>query len=179
MPTTITPTNCVSKPIVALLNTLAASTACQTFLGAGNEAAALAKIHLHELPQPTNKEDYSDAEWASLHPLVLITAPEGEDWFSLDAIATGQTYTEQFRAMLEFQRIVTPGALTEGDIALDMIEKVGSVIKDMADVAGQPDKFWFTSIRIGQPVWRADRQDRINLGDLQALWVFVEAAEDA
>jgi len=178
MPTTITPSNSVSKPIKQLMDALSNSAAARTFLGAANPAAALARIYLHELPKPAaTRDDYSSAEWAALHPHILLTPPDGQQWYELIAAGTGAHYSCSFRAQMEFTRIVVPGSKTEGDICLEFIETVGGIIDELAGVRYEPTGFAFTRITIDQPVWRADPQDRIELGDLQALTVFIAAEE--
>lgn len=60
----------------ALITSVSRSATFQTFVGAADAAAALARIHDRVAPWPTNGQEYTAAELAALYPCAVVDVGE-------------------------------------------------------------------------------------------------------
>lgn len=130
------PTDAEGSPSIAeeaLRVTLANCTEFQSMLGVADEAGALAKIHVHALPPPSDGEAYQDGEEEAYRPFAIIfTRPfgNGHTW---RRVAT-ETWRDsgQIMIMLELKP-PTNLARNEGALNRYWLNRIGLIEK------GNPD----------------------------------------
>lgn len=150
-----TPTSIVSLPLQYLKATIAASAAFQGLVGAANEAAAMAFVHIVSVPGTVSP------------PYAVVDVMTGT-W---EARAGGtRKFFEQF-GTLEFQlraAISDSSDAEQGNEAVDFLNTAGEILEDMLQLAGTPGYLAITGARHALPA-RPTREARRGVTDFYEL----------
>lgn len=172
MAPTIVGTNCLTQAedaIVALVCNLASF---QLFVGCppGDQLAAKAKIHVHDLPQTLQEDSdtWSDAEHLAMFPLAIIREPlEGEMFTVVQAARDREIrFNLNLRYSLTLEKFAQAG-LDDQDQMRDFVNAYGAILDEMVEVANaNPGEFAPTGIRQGGSLYRTHYAKREYLGDI-------------
>jgi hypothetical protein len=169
----VSPTGPISLPLSHLRVLLADCAAFRSWVGAADQAAALARIHLCELPPPAAAgPGYTDDELVALRPCAVIdlwTSPRGfgdepQSWRRLGSPAG--PFAEAGKLALNLIDNVAAGdADSLVDAKFAFLNDVGATISDLLDLAGTDGYLNVTSVEIYQGPGRADGKMLDTYGD--------------
>ncbi len=94
--------SCVLDSVIRLQQSLADSAACQTFLGVATASEAIEKIHFAGLPGPNDDNQYTDAEYYSLFPFVMIELPADGGAMSARPVSRSGGVDHELSGSLQF-----------------------------------------------------------------------------
>jgi hypothetical protein len=168
------PAGSVSLAQDRLRDTLAASTAFQTWVGAANATAAAARVYLDDLPEPAGQEDYTRAELEAYRPMAIIETDE--EGFTYEHGATGDSFefdvSGKLRLCLE-QSVSEALANDNAELLLQFRNSYGQILDDLCDLAGTPGYLGIVRMRTYGPFrMHPDRIPR--QGDAVWVWVVIE-----
>lgn len=155
---------------------LANSAAFQTFVGAANATAALAKIYHDAWPKPTTGATHTLAEITALRPSAIIYTEEDQgftverdasgasDW---DRKNSGRLVAVLFRNVPEADR----NNLTK--VATDFRTTVGAIIDELMDQSVTAGRLHIQRITASGP-WRTAKERLQAEGDAQAFELMIE-----
>jgi hypothetical protein len=135
----VTPSGALSVPQAALRLMLADCAAARTWLGAADQAAALARIHYDGLPAPANGAEYTLEELTTYRPYAVIYTPDRRGLvYHLDAISTHSEFRRNGAVCL---RLYNSPDETDNDeptseANLKWKNTLGAILDGLADLAG-------------------------------------------
>jgi len=161
---TVTAEHTLSVPLSALKTLLAASAACQAFLGAD----AAERIHLAVLPVNDDGEPLADAQVSALRPFALVMhhVPSGSEWNSLKP-ANGS-----LRVALE--RNVAPDvSVPDAEIAFE--NQIGAIAEEIQSLGLTGGHLIVRRVTIiagpGRESWaEGQAQGQYHFAGLQVFW---------
>lgn len=140
-------------PLETLRNTLAASSAFQTLVGADPyypTDEALDRIYIDLIDRPANDgESFAASEWDTLRPFALLYYPD--NGYSLTRVALGNyKCSATVHIRLEVSMSSLTGA-TEVALAESFYELVGDIVEDLAELTDSGQGYAdIQSIRLGR-----------------------------
>ena len=133
----VAPANPISKALYYLGLTLADAAAFRTWVGAINQAEALAHIYEQALPDPAAGAAHTRSELEGYRPFAIIFV-DAEEGFAFDRDAYGGAADFAHRGALWIMLEQTVDTqLTAAESDRDWLNALGGIINDMEELAGQ------------------------------------------
>lgn len=158
-----------------LRTTLSHSAAMQSFLGAGNQAAALARIYNDALP-PGAGDKYTVAELEALRPCVIVST---ERWRSLrqaagDSVGDVDCWSAEGQLRVGVYRTVPSNIATDlSQVDTTMRTLAATIAVDLINMSEQAGRLACTGIHFDGP-FRVAPNELKNHGDEQSFILSVD-----
>jgi len=177
----VSPTGPISLPLSHLRLLVADCTAFRTWVGAANQAAALAKIHLCELPAPAAPgSGYTTTELQTLRPCAIVDLwtpirGYGEQPQAWQMRGEGGPFLESGKLTLDFlDDVDVTDAAVLSDAKFRFLNNVGAVVDQMLDLSGSDGYLNANRIEVYQGPGRADERMQETYGDHWRVQLLVQ-----
>jgi len=163
----------VSLAVDHLRVMLADSATFRTWVGAANQAAALARIYYEALPPPANRNEYTLAEALALRPFAQIwSAPHAG--FTMRPDAVGARSAESGSLSIQFEQTVD-SLITDdaAEISRRFANVIGKIMDDLDAVREVAGYLSFTALAFSG-VGRGDMDKRSAQGDFVVATIDME-----
>lgn len=155
----VAPTGMISLPLDYLRLTLADATAFRTWVGAANQAAALAKIY------PIQKASYTSAD------LPLAVVDWAENFRRVKNAGGSRNWFEQEGDLSVIFRGAVNPAHDDADAAYTFLNSLGAILSEVETLAGKPGYLNITAISLQDGPSRPNEDEAKELGDFyQAVY---------
>jgi len=146
----VSPAGSISLSEAALRTMLSTVAAFQTFAGAGDAAAALAKIHLGDLPDPADLTQYTLAELQGYRPYAIVYLSE-LDGYRSRLIGEPFSFDSAGRVMIHLEQDASgwAGNRPTRDADQEFLNAVGGIVDGLREIRGvAAGHLQFRSIRL-------------------------------
>lgn len=148
MAPTLTGTSRITQAEDLLISTLSQSSEFQDFTDTNTSTLAALRIYCVEIPGTAEDQDHwTEEEWSKLFPCVIIGPPDDGGSVNYKHEATGGPlweFVHDLRFTIRFERYL-PGAYDEQDAVRDFQNRVGTIMEELIEQSGHPERFGCSS----------------------------------
>jgi len=157
-----------------LRTALADCSTFQAWVGAADQAEALARIYHEALPAPANGNEYTLAELQAYRPFALIWTSE-QNGYSKRRLAVG-TWAESGRIMIRLEEDVDPQIANDpAEVARRFRNTIGQIIDELCALTDPGAGYLvFHTVTVEAGPIRTEEDEARTLGDAQAVELSVE-----